>query len=186
MNKLKMNKSNVIRLSVFLLAFSVMVYALWHSKPQNPKLLTADEALQVAESTEEVKSFLVLSDTYGFKQCILKESVAPCDSGWVTCIDDAWVVTFRVKEGCLTAQDERLGVTLLIDSKNGMIISRFPEKEYFQSSRYCLEDYDCEILNMPSAMECLNFIFSSLKTSGSGAGNPNGNCACLESQCSLK
>src|SRR3989338_4567133 len=101
-----------------------------------------EQALKIAEDSKEVKAFLNLN-IEDWEDCIFHKVEKPCDSGWVTCIEDAWVVKYFLKGSCAPLFDERLGVTLLIDAKNGNIISRFPEVMYFEDQGYCMEDYDC-------------------------------------------
>jgi hypothetical protein len=115
-----------------------------------------------------------------------------CDSDWVTCIEDAWVVSFRARPDCPVKGDERLGVTLLIDGKSGRVISRFPELTYFQQPQFCMEDYDCLLSpsSSPSSPDgtCYNFIFAPLhrieeKKAEAHSSRADSVCVCRNQQC---
>lgn len=103
-------------------------------------LLSRKEALIVAEGTKEAESLYKLYNGR-LKNCIDKEVVKPCESDWVTCIDNAWVVQFTLSDICQIEHDGRLGLTILIDAVTGKVISRYPEAEYFKSEDYCMDDF---------------------------------------------
>ena len=168
---------NLPPFSNFLIVALVFFYgfAMSHS----PRI-TRQEALKIAKESEEVQAFLSLQID-GWEQCVEKKVDKPCDSGWVTCIEDAWVVKYFLKESCAPRFDERLGVTLLIDAKTGKIISRFPEVMYFEDKAYCLEDYDC--LKSASEGICKNFIYTVNEERDK---DPASTCQCQESKCAAK
>ncbi|MCA9405929.1 MAG: hypothetical protein KC684_05285 [Candidatus Omnitrophica bacterium] len=147
-------------------------------------LLSKEEALLIAEKTQEVKGLYRLYNHQGrpLKDgCLETNILKTCDSDWVTCIDDAWVVEFNVKQECVKERhDGRLTVKILVNAKNGDVISRFPEAPYFQSAQYCLEDYDCLAVGSekPPVM-CLNFIHGQLK----GGVLQENHCVCRSSRC---
>jgi len=143
----------------------------------------SDKALALAKEIPVVKAFYNLNQG-ALKECIESQVVRPCDSDWVTCIDDAWVVKFFLSESCSITKNEQLGVTLLIDEKTGKIISRYPEIEYFENPRFCREDYDCfcNQRDKASLNDCKNFIYT-LAANMSLTQCPK--CICREAKCVL-
>lgn len=145
-------------------------------------LLSRKEALVVAEGTKEAELLYKLYNGR-LKNCIDKEVVKPCESNWVTCIDNAWVVQFTLSDICQIEHDGRLGLTILIDAVTGKVISRYPEAEYFKSEDYCLDDSDCSCdLTAPVQPTCNNFIFSQVKGK---ADLQCGVCRCSNRKCVL-
>lgn len=138
--------------------------------------LSKNDALWVAENTPEVKSLYALSGGK-LKKCVEPEVVKPCETDWVTCVEDAWVVVFSVTEACGIKHDGRLNVTFLVDALNGNIKSRYPEAQYFQQKEYCQTDSECFVGNG----ECRNFIFGQMEE---GFVN-NGTCKCVKNVCKI-
>ncbi len=135
-----------------------------------------ERALVLAEESEVVQAFFNLKNG-AFKNCITAEVLRPCDSHWVTCVEEAWVVKFRVKEECIKPKNEQLGVTLLIDSQTGKFISEYPEVDYFQKPLFCRDNSDCRSIQ---SAECKNFIYALTENSST---NQNEECLCRESRC---
>lgn len=146
-------------------------------------LLTRKQALIIAESTKEAELLYKLHNGR-LENCIEKEVVKPCESGWVTCIDNAWVVQFTIGDICQIEHDGRLGLTILIDAVTGRIISRYPEAAYFEQESFCLDDSDCGCdYSNPQQVICSNFIFSQVK------GNADlkcDSCRCARNQCVIR
>ncbi|MGE0268811.1 MAG: hypothetical protein AB7S78_10215 [Candidatus Omnitrophota bacterium] len=172
---LKFRRQRPIGAFLLLLMLTKIVYA-------DVSLLTRKQALIIAESTKEVELLYKLHKGR-LENCIDKEVVKPCESGWVTCIDNAWVVQFTISDICQIEHDGRLGLTILIDAVTGRIISRYPEAEYFEQESYCLDDSDCACdQSVPEQMICSNFIFSQVK------GNADLSCElcrCSKNKCVL-
>lgn len=147
-------------------------------------LMTKEEALLIAEGTEEVQGLYGLRHPQAGllkKDCIEKKVLKTCETDWVTCIEDAWLVEFNVVESCVGGHDGRLTVKVLVDAKTKAIISRFPEAPYFRSAQYCLEDYDCfSVSDKKQQISCSNFIFAQVSGKDILAEN---NCACQDSKC---
>lgn len=141
------------------------------------KSMGEKQALAVAQNTDEVRAFYELNKGRS-GECVEHNIVRPCDSDWVTCIEDAWVVRFFISEKCIEPFNERLGVTLLIDGKTGRILSKYPEMEYFQNPEFCRDSYDC----MKNADGCLNFIYA-LSRDGKAAQDER--CSCRETTCAF-
>ncbi|MCB1177253.1 MAG: hypothetical protein KDK36_06715 [Leptospiraceae bacterium] len=140
------------------------------------------EAMMIVETTEEVKALYELNDGV-FINCIEKSVVRPCDTEWVTCIDDAWVVEFKLGKACGIEHDGRLKITMVVNAKTGEIISRFPEAEYFKDKNYCLESYDC--ISIPNNKEgldskCVNFVYGQIEANGNLISEA---CRCSENIC---
>ena len=146
---------------------------------EQKRLLSKEEVLALALLVPEAQAFYALLEPLG--GCAANSVELPCDSNWVTCIDDAWVVKFFVKQECNIAHDGRLSVTLLIDAKSGKIISRFPEVNYFNDPGYCLEDYDCQLYQKikEDAGQCMNFIRGPVFTQEP----PSQGCVCRKGVC---
>ncbi len=142
--------------------------------------MSKEQALVLAKQTEVVQAFYNLKEG-ALKDCIKAEVLRPCDSNWVTCIEDAWVVKFRVNEECIKPENEQLGVTLLMDSKDGKVISKYPEIDYFKNPLFCMDNSDCrpgDKQTQPS--ECKNFIYALMENPSA---NQNKECLCRDSRC---
>ncbi len=155
------------------------VFILFKPAESSAKLLTEEQALKIGRRTPEVKALYRL-DRGRRASCINSQVDEPCESEWVSCIEEAWVVKFIFDQKCF-GHDGRLGVTLLIDAKTGKVISRFPEKEYFKEDLFCRDDFDCmRIPREGGSVTCKNFIHAPLL----GQAYPNdGRCRCGEGVC---
>ena len=177
-----MPKSVLSFIVIWIFVSWVVTYAAETKKP-----LTRKAALNKAEMLPVTAAFYDLQDGR-FQNCIDKEVLKPCDTDWVTCIDDAWVVKFTLSKQCRVHHDGRLSLTIVLNSVTGELISNFPEKDYFESPVYCLEGYDCIPLILSDRVRCLNFIHAPLeRLSGDGGGSEvaDFSCHCGESQCRL-
>lgn len=134
--------------------------------------ITPEEAAKITGKLEETKLFYRL---IGQDDCVNVSVQRPCDSEWVTCIDDAWVVRYFLKEECPAAH-EQLSLVFLVGAQDGRIISRYPEKPYFEDRRFCLEDFDC--FDVPEA-GCLNFLYARLEQGG----DAQPGCVCRLQNC---
>lgn len=144
------------------------------------KTLTRKEALIVAESTDEAALLYTMYEGR-LENCIEKEVVKPCESDWVTCIENAWVVQFTVGDVCRIEQDGRLGLTILIDALTGRILSKYPEADYFRKSQFCLDDSDCICgKETEEGIACHNFISAQVE---GVADFQCRQCACIENTC---
>ncbi len=150
-----MYTSRKISLVLFILFWVAVIWLGLVSDRNKP--ISQKQALTIAEKTEAVKSFYALQEG-GYVQCMTKQVVRPCDTDWVTCIDEAWVVKYEINPRCID-HDGRLSVTLLIDAVSREIKSVFPEAEYFQDPQYCLASYDC----LSGKNDSLNFIYGQIK-----------------------
>ena len=139
--------------------------------------LSKEKALSIAKESQEAKMFYQFLDRQ-HKGCMKEEVVSSCESDWVTCIDDGWVIHFSPREDCSIEHDGRLALNLVIN-KEGAIISKFPEKEYFQRKDYCLEDYDC----IQRQHQCVNFITAPLLEEREGQEQQ---CVCFHQACQLE
>jgi len=138
--------------------------------------------LRIAENTPEAKGLYALHEGL-FDSCVEKQVLRPCDTDWVTCVEDAWMVHLLAGEECGVKHDGRIGVNILIDEITGEIRSRFPEADYFASEVFCRDDFDCLMIPKDTVNgECMNFIFGQLKNDKSLSGMV---CKCLESVCTL-
>lgn len=146
------------------------------------KTLSRKEALTIAESTEEAEQFYTMYEGR-LKNCIEKEVVKPCESDWVSCIENAWVVQFTIGDICKIEQDGRLGLTILVDALTGQILSRFPDVEYFKDGRYCLDDSDCLCGRAGEGeRQCYNFVAAQVLGL---ADFQCRQCQCVQNQCVL-
>ncbi|MFT7538299.1 MAG: hypothetical protein ACI9F2_000442, partial [Lysobacterales bacterium] len=60
---------------------------------------TEELALLAALKTEDVRAFINF-DGGRFSKCMTTSVKRPCDTDWVTCIDEAWVVRLELGEDC--------------------------------------------------------------------------------------
>lgn len=146
------------------------------------KKLTRKEALVIAESTEEAALLYTMYDGR-LENCIEKEVVRPCESDWVSCIENAWVIQFTVGDICGIEQDGRLGLTILIDALTGRVLSKFPEADYFRHKRYCMDDSDCICGRVTAeGRKCYNFISAQVEGVAEFQCRV---CHCVENECKI-
>ncbi len=140
-----------------------------HKEIKKPTI-SRQQALVIAEQLEVVRSLYELREGM-LSNCIEKEVVKPCESGWVTCIEDAWVVKFIVGKTCSIEHDGRLNVTILIDGHKGEVISQYPEVDYFKDKYFCRDQVDCirtdrkDKNNQVMGQPCYNFIYAQSQSS---------------------
>ncbi len=159
----------------------LLIAAFGCAKPQ-PKMMSAEDAEEKALRVSEVRALYALNNG-ALASCIDVKTEKSCDSGWVTCREDAWVVKFIAGDRCSVRQDGRLGVVLLIDGKTGEIISRFPEIEYFQDEDFCRDDFDCLCSAVPDRIQCRNFIQAQAKAGPAAPVFQKGRC--VKNQCGM-
>lgn len=147
------------------------------SKENQGALMSRQEALDVAQRSDAVDAFTQLLLKAGQVDCMEKEVLRSCDTDWVSCVEDVWVVQFKTKPTCFPGHDERLGVVLLVDARDGHIRSVFPEADYFKSPEYCHDYYDCFI---GKEQGCTNFVFNQL---WGGNQKELSDCQCKANQC---
>ncbi len=134
-----------------------------HAEHETKLKLSRKQALVVAEQLEVVKALYDLRNG-SLANCIEVSVVKPCDSEWVTCVDNAWVVKFEVGSLCAIQHDGRLNVTVLVDGNTGEVLSQYPEVDYFKSKEFCRDTTDCIQVNTRSAgqdqNQCYNFVYA--------------------------
>ena len=157
---------------LFISFWIVLGFVGW--KVDKNKPLNKNQAYDLIYDTEVVQSFINM-ERGRYKECIKGEIMRPCETDWVTCVDEAWVVKFNMDQGCVR-HDGRLSVTVLLDARTGEIKSRFPEKYYFQDKQYCMEDYEC----LTEDDNALNFVYGLVE----GYSGEKGECK--NNQCQLK
>ena len=130
---------------------------------RSPQRITRAEALRIAEQSPEVRALYALNHGR-LQDCLIASVMKPCESDWVSCVEDAWVVRFEVGGSCGIQHDGRLGVFLLIDEVTGRIRSRYPEASYFEKKNYCQDNADCLSLFLrEGGAEAVNFIYAPLE-----------------------
>lgn len=144
---------------------------------KEPQMFPAEKAMQIAFQTKEAQALLNYRNG-ALAGCLEKKVVKSCDSEWVTCRDNAWVVQYLLTPQCPVKGDGRLGMNFVIDGMSGEIISHYPEVEYFANDRFCRDDGDC----VGGSKECLNFAAAPFAPLGTDPAS----CRCQESQCILK
>lgn len=159
----------------------VLAAVLGCAKPQ-PRMMSAEDAAAKARQVSEVQALFALNNG-ALASCIDIKTEKSCDSDWVTCREDAWVVKFVVGERCPVKHDGRLGVILLVDGKTGEIVSRFPEIEYFQDAGFCRDDFDCLCSADVKQAGCENFIQAQAKMGADVTILQKGRC--IKNQCGM-
>ena len=157
----------IILITVIFLAGNVVA---GEQKPFNRK-----EALVFAEQTPEAAALYALEGGK-YVNCIGKSVMRPCETDWVTCIDDAWVVKFQIGEECGVSHDGRVDLVLLIDAVERKVISRYPEKEYYFDPGYCQLHDDCLML---ADKRCYNFVYGQILSRE----RIKGHCECRKGAC---
>lgn len=148
-------------------------------QPQ-PRMMNAEGAAVKARTVSEVQALYALNNGF-LAACIDVTTEKSCDSDWVTCREDAWVVKFTAGDRCPVKHDGRLAVVLLIDGKTGDIISRFPEIEYFQDEKFCRDDFDCLCSGIRDQAQCRNFIQAQADAGPAVSAFQKGRC--VKNQC---
>ena len=155
---------------------------------QPAQLLSEEQVVAIAETVPEVKAFYSLDRRV--KPCIERVVKRSCDSDYVTCRDNAWVVQYQISQECPTpiSTDGRLSVNLLIDGVTGKVISRFPEMDYFRDRQFCRNDDDC-LCSLPkdhAVVRCLNFMYEPVSDNtlqDQDTGQDCGGCLCQKHVC---
>lgn len=148
------NKKTIITVFISLWVL-IVAYGLWVDQH---KPISSKEAVRIVRALPVVQSFFNAADAYDLSECVVEKVMRPCDTQWVTCIEEAWVVEFSIDTQCIL-HDGRLAVTVVVDALDRRVVSRFPEQDYFVKPEYCLEDYDC----LCDKEKSLNFIFGQLQ-----------------------
>lgn len=183
--KKNVNIKNILYIVIIFVIITMSVVFLDSTVDNDQEYLNEQQALVIAEDTEEVNALYQLREGQ-FSDCIEKSVLSSCESSWVTCVDDVWVVQFSFDEKCSIEHDGRLGVTILVDALTGKIISRFPESEYFKDEKFCLEDYDCVYLSSrDNEPTCHNFVYGQLNEIYN-KDVVSEKCFCEKRQCSLR
>ena len=181
----KLINNSVLWIAIFVLFLAGVIIYIKSSVVQMAELgISKEQVLEIAQETPEVKALFSLNPLL-FSRCIEKKVKPACESDWVTCIEDAWIVQFVVGNQCSIEHDGRLNITFLIDQHSGTIISKFPEADYFQSNIFCLEDYDCIYLTQgkESVGQCQNFVFGQLNGKAAFKELKNEKCECVNRIC---
>lgn len=132
------------------------------------------------KSVKNSSEFHTLSVLLGQKkeECLELVHEKACDSDWVSCVEDAWVIHLKVKPSCVGYYEERLRVMMLVDF-DGKIISRYPGEDYLRDPLFCWNTDEC--LGPPSAPEaCRNFIHAPFVWAAQAL-EPG--CQCLKNRC---
>ena len=148
------------------------------------KPMDRDQALKLVEQTKEAQALYQLEGGK-FKDCVDKKVLKPCESHWVSCIEDAWVVQLEIGSKCGVKEDGRLSETMVVDTIRKKIISRFPEIDYFESPKYCKDHFDCIAFSTDDqgAYDCSNFIDGQLPEKKRLL---KGICECQQNSCVKK
>jgi hypothetical protein len=178
--KVHWRKQKIYLFLVFILSSSLFIVHI--SFAQQKKVMTRKKALLVAETTNETKMLYALKEGR-FINCIEKSVIRPCDTDWVTCVKNAWVVEFVFGEICGIDHDGRMSLRFLIDEISSNIVSRFPEVQYFEDAKYCLEDFDCVEVEQGDDMNCQNFIYGQLEENFNVVTEK---CLCSSNKCHIK
>ncbi len=151
------------------------------------KAITKEQAIQIANATEEVREFLKLypqANLMVFQSCCVPESgvffAEKCK-----CImrqTDPWVVAYSTDK----YWDSPVSVRIAINSTSGEIFTKYPKLEYIKNKNYCEKDQDCAI--HISGCACSNLIGKDYVRSGIvlETCNPEGlglNCKCVNNIC---
>ncbi len=150
------------------------------------KKITQQEALAMANKTQEVQAFYAMGPA-PWQDCIEYKVTRSCDSPWVACLDDAWVIEYGVKESCQSIfGNQEMKLLLVLNAKTGRFISKFPEFPYIQDERFCLEDKACrctDVLNNregPAGKGCINFFQGAFLANNA---SECGRCQCIAQRC---
>lgn len=162
---------------VFFIVLSVLAWGCYKSEADNS---SAQKALRIAADTAEVKALMAYRQA-ALASCLQVTIARSCDSEWVTCRDDAWVVQYLLSTQCPVKSDGRLGMNFVIDENSGQIISHYPELEYFNDVSFCRDDVDCIGGVVDGQNQCVNFVaapFAHFQITVP--------CQCQQGQCILK
>ena len=164
----------------YIVLLSVLLILFLGCNQKGLRPLSADKVLRIAANTAEVKA-LVTYHQAALASCLKVTIVRSCDSQWVTCRDNAWVVQYILSAQCPVKSDGRLGMNFVIDETSGKIISHYPEIEYFDDDSFCRDDDDCIGGVVDGQNQCVNFVaapFANFQTVSP--------CQCQQGHCILK
>lgn len=162
---------------VFLIVFLISVLGCHKSAAENS---SAQRALRIAANTAEVKALMAYRQA-ALASCLKITIARSCDSEWVTCRDNAWVVQYLLSAQCPVESDGRLGMNFVIDEESGQIISCYPEIEYFNDVSFCRDDADCIGGVGDGENKCVNFVAAPFAHFQIAVP-----CQCQQGQCILK
>lgn len=163
-----------------LFVLSVLSLFLCGNAGKSPLLLSPEKALRIAAGTPEARALAAYRNG-ALSDCLSVKVMRSCDSQWVTCRDNAWVVEYLPSGHCPVKGDGRLGMYFVVDGTTGQIISRYPELEYFSDPRFCRDDADCLAVKDKESLQCLNFIAGPFYQPSPGPGGQS--CRCFKGRC---
>lgn len=160
----------------------VLSWALKTKTKNEAQSISPEQAQAIAEKAPETEALLTYHHG-ALASCLERKVTRTCESDYVSCRDNAWVVQYLVPETCGVKTDGRLGMYYLIDGPTGEIVSRYPELPYFQNEQFCRDDADCLGGMVKGEVDCLNFIAAPF--AGFDAKQPSP-CFCKAGQCQNK
>jgi hypothetical protein len=187
--KLKMKLENK------LLFFSLLCMIVLVSGCISQKKISEERALQIARSTEEVKTFLSF---YGACEGC-NPSYSQGHDNLIGCVEysieksliaNAYMVSYEVSDACSFRYGTSISslrqpqVKIAIDKESGQILTKYPDIEYINEPNYCRTDEDC-LCKSGSGVEiigCGNFLHGATNLAGSYTCEK---CKCVNSSCKM-
>ena len=153
---------------------------------ENQTLITEEQAIAIANATEEVQEFLKL-----YPDAELKTLQSCCASGKVLRPDMMCKCAVNAKSDWLIeymAGDEggyHASARIAIDEYSGEIIARYPEIRYLKNAAYCEKNEDCLCLGCSGVARpccgCWNFVYKG--KAFAGAWHSGNYCKCINNTC---
>ncbi len=176
----------------------------------NPEQITKEEAIAIANATDEVQEFLKLYENYisisveegcieHDMECVERAGLCGCYDCCVrdcNCTKQGWGVHYRIDTSFLVEHAHvytrytPFDVLIKID-RTGSIISRFPDLKYIINMDYCDAYTPCEVLKVNNVCEgkaynIWNILFYKIKQEKSSPGSTDlDNCdgKCINNTC---
>jgi len=182
---------------IFIISLVTFLFGVINSES---KQTSKEEAIEIANKTEEVKEFLKFYgkcdgcvSTYSVGKttligCVEYTTIFMCDSKSAKSDKSscAWQIEYWVSDACSFRypNGNKTRITIAIDANSGMILAKNPKLEYIKDVRYCQSDDDCVCLSGSGVrfLGCNNFIHGPTHFAGYYKCEK---CKCINNSCAM-
>jgi len=159
------NKKILIGTGIGILAIIAIVAVVLISGCVEEKRITEEQAIAIANATEEVQGFLKLYQDANVDVEVVEvggcEFIAETTGEYIKCTQEidkkkGLIVVYWVGEYWKPRYST--AVKIGIDTETGKIVSKYPKLEYIKSGVYCETDEECNSTCSSCGCACINFI----------------------------
>ncbi|MBN2014599.1 MAG: DUF333 domain-containing protein [Candidatus Altiarchaeota archaeon] len=119
--------------------------------------ITIEEAISIANATEEVQEFLKLypdANLTAIQDCCAEVKVYGGECKCIQTENDNWLVAYWTGESWHSTYS--MAVRIAVNATSGEILTKYPKIEYIENETYCETESDCICLHQFTG--CANFI----------------------------